>query len=120
MPSAVEPGFSSAGLDIAALDRLFHRDYRVVQPGGSIEGKAEILASFRNGMRFWRRAEVDELDIHIVGQSAIVIGRWHALGRNGAVDFDHAARFLSVWIHEDGRWQNVAYQSTEIDGGILQ
>ncbi len=31
-----------------------------------------------------------------------------------ADDFDYAARFLSIWIKEGGRWQNVAYHSTDI------
>jgi hypothetical protein len=33
---------------------------------------------------------------------------------NRGVRFDYRARFLSVYMRRDGRWQMVAEQSTEI------
>jgi ketosteroid isomerase-like protein len=60
-------------------------------------------------------AQVGQLDIRIQGNSAIVIGCWQASGRHGEEQFDYTARFLSVWIKQDDRWQNIAYQSTEIE-----
>lgn len=101
-------------LDLDVIDRLIHSDYVIVQPGGAVESKAEMLASYRTGTRHWDSAEVDELDIRRNGETAIVVGRWRASGRNGAEAFDYQARFLSVWIKADTRWQNIAYQSTEI------
>lgn len=101
-------------LDLAALDRLFHRDYVIVQPDGTTETKAAVLASFAAGERHWDMAAVDQLDVRRYGDAAVVIGRWRATGRNRQVPFDYAARFLSLWVNEDGQWQNVAYQSTEI------
>jgi len=100
-------------LDLGVFDQLLHQDYI----GGSAENKAETLASFRNGARHWDRASVDQLDIRLFDGTAVVTGRWTASGRNGAASFDYQARFLSVWEREDGRWQNVAYQSTEIPAG---
>lgn len=101
-------------LDRAVLDRLLHRDYVIIQPDGSIETKAEIIESFATGDRRWDMAAVDQLDLRLYAGAAVVVGRWRAAGRNGDVRFDYAARFLSLWMNEDGRWQNVAYQSTEI------
>lgn len=103
--------------DLARFDQLLHKDYVIIQPGGGIENKVEMLASFRNGARHWDKASVDQLDIRLHDGTAVVTGRWSASGRNGAASFDYQARFLSVWIREDGRWQNVAYQSTEIPAG---
>ncbi|MDQ3693343.1 MAG: nuclear transport factor 2 family protein [Chloroflexota bacterium] len=101
-------------LDLAVLDRLFHHDYVIVQSDGGTETKAEILASFQTGERRWDLAEVDQLDIRDYGAAAVVIGRWRATGHNRQTPFDYAARFLSLWVKDDSRWQNVAYQSTEI------
>lgn len=101
-------------LDLAALDRLFHRDYAIVQPDGTTETRAEVLASFAAGERHWDPAEVDQLHVRRYGDDAVVIGRWRATGHNRQIPFDYAARFLSLWINEAGRWQNVAYHSTEI------
>ena len=105
------------GPDMDLIDRLLHRDYVIIQPGGDTENKAGMLASIRNGTRHWDEASVDQLDIRLYDGTAVVTGRWSASGRNGAEPFDYRARFLSVWVREDDRWQNVAYQSAEIPAG---
>lgn len=105
------------GLDLAVFDRLLHQDYVIVGPGGVPRNKAETLAAFRDGTRHWDKTSVDQLDIRLFDATAVVTGRWSASGRNGAAPFDCQARFLSVWVKEDGRWQNVAYQSTDIPKG---
>lgn len=103
-------------MDLELIDRLLHQDYKIIQPGGKIEGKSEVLASYRRGRRRWEQAESDQMEVNVYGEIAYVIGRWRARGVNNEEPFDYSARFLSVWIHEDGRWQNIAFQSMEITG----
>ena len=100
--------------DFDTIDYLLHPDYVIVQPGGQLETKSDFLVSFREGNRYWEEAQVDQLDIRLQSDAAIVIGRWQASGRQGSERFDYMARFLSIWVKADGRWQNIAYQSTEI------
>lgn len=100
-------------LDIATIDRLLHPSYVIIQPDGSIEDKAQTLASFRTGDRYWELAESDEMVVRLVGDTAIVTGRWRGHGRNGAVRFDYQARFLSTWVREKGEWRNIAYMATQ-------
>ncbi|WP_082006453.1 nuclear transport factor 2 family protein [Sphingomonas sp. ERG5] len=104
-------------LDMDVIDRLIHPDYVIVQPGGAIETKSEVLASYRTGTRRWDEARVDQLDIRLHADTAIVVGRWQASGQNGADPFDYQARFLSIWLRQDGRWQNLAYEATEMAEG---
>jgi ketosteroid isomerase-like protein len=102
-------------LDLAAIEQLLHADYLAIQSGGRIETKAEIIASIGTGTRHWDTAEVDQLDIRLYGDTAVVVGRWRASGQHGAERFDYAARFLSIWVKLDGRWQNTGYASREIE-----
>jgi ketosteroid isomerase-like protein len=102
-------------LDLETLEHLLHPDYVIVQSGGKVETKAEVLASYRTGTRHWDTAQADHLDIRLYGDTAIVIGRWRASGQHGTECFDYAARFLSIWVKQKGRWQNIAYQATEIE-----
>ncbi len=95
-------------------NQLFHPDYTIIQPGGKVESKDEVLASYRTGTRRWDSAKADELDVRIYDNMAMGVGRWTASGQNQSERFDYSARFLSIWIKQDGRWQNVAAQSTEI------
>ena len=104
-------------LDLAAFDRLLHPDYVIIQPGGRVEDKATTLASLRSSRRHWDVARSDAFDVRLYGDTAVVVGRWRAKGVNAGTPFDYAARFLSIWVKEGGRWRNVAVQSTDIEGG---
>ncbi|MEZ4676220.1 MAG: nuclear transport factor 2 family protein [Caldilineaceae bacterium] len=67
-------------LDVASIDRLLHPDYIIVQPGGTMEDKAQTLASFATGDRHWELAESDEMTVHLHGDTAVVTGRWRGRG----------------------------------------
>ncbi len=101
-------------LDLDTIDHLLHPDYIILQPNGTLETKSDVLASYQSGTRRWDTAEVDKLQVRLYENTAVVIGRWQATGQNEDEHFDYTARFISIWIKEDGRWQNIAYQSAEI------
>jgi ketosteroid isomerase-like protein len=101
-------------LDLVTIDRLLHPAYIIVQLGGTIEDKAQTLASFTTGDRYWELAQSDEMTVRLFGDTAIVTGRWRGRGRNGAEQFDYQARFLSTWVRDAGEWRNIAYMATEI------
>lgn len=101
-------------LDLATLNQLLHPDYTILQPGGRLETKAQVLASFAGGERHWDQARVDDMEVRIYGATAVVIGRWRAQGCNRGQVFNYAARFLSVWLETSAGWRNLAYHATEI------
>jgi len=101
-------------MDIDLMEDLLHPDYVIIQPGGVVESKGQVLDSYRSGRRHWEFARSDQMDIRVYGETAIVVGRWQAKGRNGNLDFDYAARFLSVWVRQGEHWLNLTSQSTEI------
>ena len=105
---------ASLDLDLAVFEALLHPDYVIVQPGGLVEDKAQTMASLASDTRHWQVARSDEMDVRIYGNTAVVIGRWTGKGQNRDEPFDYQARFLSVWIRENGQWRNVAFQSTLI------
>jgi ketosteroid isomerase-like protein len=107
-------------LDIVALERLMADDYKHIRADGVVVGKAEDLDSYQTGDRHWDFAESDEYDIQIYGQTAVLIGRWRARGVNAGERFDYTARFVSVYVKRDGRWQMIVAQSTPIVGAAEQ
>src|SRR5688500_3122179 len=68
-------------LDLKTIEHLLHPDYVIIQPGGKLETKAEVLASYNTDTRHWDTALVDQLDIRLYGDTAIVVGRWRASGQ---------------------------------------
>ncbi len=101
-------------MDLNKIDDLLHSEYTILQPGGEIDNKGAVLASYQRGTRRWDSATVADLDVTVSGNLALVSGLWTASGQNGQDLFDYFARFLSMWRKESGQWQNIAYQSTEI------
>ena len=101
-------------MDLDVIESLLHNDYIVVQPGGELESKEDILRSFKSGKRYWDKAEVNELEVKIYGPIARVIGIWSASGMNNEEHFNYQARFISIWLREDNKWQNISYSSSEI------
>ena len=101
-------------LDTMLLDHLMADEYTQINSHGALVTKPEVLASFLSGTRDWDWAESDEYRVQIYGEVAVVYGRWRARGVNAGHPFDYAARYVSVWVYRDGRWQMVSDQSTEI------
>lgn len=104
-------------MDLATIDQLLHPGYTILQPNGLMEDKETVLASYREGSRQWDAAAVSAMEAAVSGNLALVSGLWTAAGHNGAEAFNYAARFLSMWYKEDGRWRNIAYQSIELPSG---
>jgi uncharacterized protein (TIGR02246 family) len=101
--------------DTDALAEMMAEEYTQIAGDGSVLGKEEVLASFWPGVRHWDEATSDEHDVRVYGEAAVVIGRWRGRGVNSGQPFDYSARYVSVWVRRDGRWQMVTDQSTEID-----
>ena len=101
-------------LDLGAIGDLLHDDYVIVQPGGRLETKRDVLASYASGERQWQSAEVEQLDVKIYGATARVVGVWKAKGTNTGVPFDYQARFISIWVQTGDVWKNISYASAEI------
>jgi ketosteroid isomerase-like protein len=93
---------------------LLHDDYVIIQPGGRLETKADVLASYASGERHWQSAEIEQLNVKIYGEMARVVGVWKAKGTNAGVTFDYQARFISIWVNVRDEWKNISYASAEI------
>jgi ketosteroid isomerase-like protein len=94
-------------LDIATIDSLLHEDYVILQQGGKIETKPDVIDSYNSGLRHWEKAKVADLDVNVYGDMGRVIGLWKAAGTNNGIAFDYRARFISVWIQEGDNWKNI-------------
>ena len=103
-------------LNPQVLEAMMAKEYKAIQSDGSVIDKAAELASYQSGDRFWEYAESDEYQVEILGDTAVLIGRWRAKGINTGERFNYAARFMAVYVRREGRWQILAAQSTPIPG----
>ena len=101
-------------LDLQAIEAILSNEFRQIQSDGTVIGKRELLASYRSGTRHWEVARSDELELSIQGETAWLIGIWHAKGSNAGEAFDYRARFLAIYQMEAGDWKLAADVSTPI------
>ncbi len=101
-------------LDLEALEDMLDEDYVQIRADGSVIGKQEALESYRSAKRRWDHAESDQYRVTVIGNSAILVGRWIGRGENDGTPFDYAARFMAFYVNRDGRWLLVADQSTPL------
>lgn len=105
-------------LDLEVLESMLAEDYLQIRSDGSVVGRQEVLDSYKSGKRYWEIAESDEYKINVLGNSAILIGRWRGKGENDGESFDYTARFMSVYVKRSGKWLIAADQSTPLEKKI--
>lgn len=106
--------------DVETPARLMADDYLKIEFDGCVSDRAMPPAKYLPGACYWEKAQGDEYNVRVYGDTALVIGRWTARGMNHGTRFDYTARFLSVTVKRAGRWQMVAEQSTAIPHGESQ
>jgi ketosteroid isomerase-like protein len=105
--------------DIAYLERLYAKEFRVQTMTGAVASREDDIAMFRE-----RRIRPDfvrdeDLNVSIYGEVAVVTGIENVAGAypSGPLKGQHAElsiRFTNVFVHRDGRWQLVLAQGTLI------
>lgn len=101
-------------LDIATIERMLAHEYILVCDTGRVIYREEALASYRSGQRRWEIAQSDELEVHLYGETAVVIGRWTGRGENHGQRFDYTAWFSCVFVRREKGWQIVLDHSTPL------
>ena len=101
-------------LDLVLLDRLMADEFLQVNDRGELLSKQQVIASFKSGNRYWQEANSGEYKVQVYNEMAVICGSWQAKSVNTGQSFDYAARYVSVWVYRDKRWQMVSDQSTTI------
>lgn len=100
---------------IVARDPVFFSqvavdDFRVLAPGGLLEGKEQVLA----GLSAWNAVDVELSGTEIVfhGPVATVMGRMDIDGEMRPVGRWGPLKYMSTWIREGGEWRLVSRSLT--------
>ena len=113
---ATERAWSEAHqpLDIDTLAEILSDDFIKLQPDGSTIDKEQLLASYQDGERHWEIAESTDHLVRLQGETAVVVGQWRGRGVNRGEAFDYTARFISVYVYQDGAWRMLTETSIPI------
>jgi len=105
--------------DVAYLERLYAREFRVQTMVGSIASREDDIAMFRERRIQPEYVRDENMQVSLYGQVALVTGIENVAGRypDGPLKGQRAElslRFTNVFVDRDGRWQLVLHQSTLI------
>jgi hypothetical protein len=103
--------------DIETIQRIYPDGYGLVTRKGALRNRSERIGMIESGkLRYLRVGAESEVSIRTFGQVAVVRG---VVGSSETV-FDGERRragprrFTEIWVHENGRWQEVGRQATSI------
>ena len=98
------------------FERNYAADYSSVSSSnGKIYSKAEDIADNKVNKRVVESVELSEIDVRVEGNTAVVTGVNHVIGRDDKNQpMDYRFRFTDIFIKRDGRWQAWATQGTRM------
>jgi hypothetical protein len=99
--------------DRATIERIIAPEWRSTTPDGRVTDRTTVLADvFEKGVHKIRRLDVDDIQVRVFGDAAVVTGRTHGVGDFAGTPYDVVIRFTDTFVRRVGRWQAVASHSS--------
>lgn len=100
-------------LDAHAIESILTDNFVLTTFDGSVQSKAQYLASVRDKDYHPQILSSSNMKIHLYGTTAIVTGEYHEKGMQKNKPFEHRGHFTDTWVKVDGKWLCAASQLTE-------
>ena len=100
--------------DAGFLDRTTADDYSMITSSGQLRNKGRMMGDLKSGEVKFQSADVDDLEVRIYGDTAVVTGRHTQKAQSAGKDISGQYRFTRVYVKQKGQWKAVAYQATSI------
>jgi ketosteroid isomerase-like protein len=104
--------------DAKALDALLDNAIVLVNDDGSVQTKAEFLASVKpSGTHAGAQEQQvapESMSVQVFGNTAIATGVFRAKGTEGKKSYVRRERFIDTWIYKGGHWVCIGTNATPI------
>jgi Domain of unknown function (DUF4440) len=90
--------------NVEALGKLFHEKSMFVHMGGSW-GKQEELNVIKNGNIWYKKADIHEVSVKVIDNTAIFLNRIDLLAVVGGNEVTNPFMVTEVYIKQDGSWR---------------
>jgi ketosteroid isomerase-like protein len=95
--------------DTKALDLLLADSFVSIDIDGSVQTKAEFLASLKSSdYQVPAQAVTEQSKVDVYGDSAVVVGIYRSHGVNKGKAFTRRERFVDTWVNISHTWKCVA------------
>ena len=100
--------------DIAFFDRILADGYTEADSEGNVNTKSQYIANFKSNTFVVTSAVLDDINVRVYGDTAVVTGRNTMKGQYKGKDDSGQYRWTDIWVKRDGRWQCVAGHGSRI------
>jgi hypothetical protein len=100
-----------AAKDVKALDKLFDEKATFVHMGGSMS-KADELRVIESGRIEYKQADVEDVSVQIIGETAIVLSRIQLFALVGGNEARNPFSVTETFVKKSGDWKLVALAFT--------
>lgn len=100
---------------VDALDGLFHQEAVFVHMGGTMT-KAQELEVIETGRIQYKKAEIQEASVRVIGTTAIVLNRVRLLAAVGGNDVINPFVVTEVYVQEGNAWKLASLSFTRLLG----
>jgi len=94
--------------DSGALDGLISSAFVNTEWDGEVSDKSKFLADIKDPQFKPTSLTIQDVKASMYGDSAIVVGIYHAKGTYQGKSYEHIGRFTDTWVFTEGRWQCAA------------
>lgn len=94
--------------DVSAMQQLLDDDFVLTDYDGSLQNKAQFLASIKDPSVQLTMEMSEGMKLHEHGSTVVVTGATREKGTQNGKPFSHNGRFTDTWMKKDGRWVCVA------------
>jgi ketosteroid isomerase-like protein len=100
--------------DKRALDTILDNDIVLINDDGTVQSKAEFLASVTASNSQEQQVAPESMSVHVFGNSAIATGVFRAKGVENGKPYVRRERFVDTWVYKGGKWVCVATDATPV------
>ncbi len=100
---------------VDALEALFHERAVFVHMGGTMS-RAQELDVIKSGRIQYKKADIQDASVQVIGTTAIVLNRIRLLAVVGGNEVTNPFVVTEVYVQQDGKWQLAALSFTRTRG----
>lgn len=100
--------------DRAAVAGNMAEDFRIIDGQGTIEDKRQFVESILDPKLIIDPYTVEEFDIRLYGDVALLSGRTRMTGQQDGKPFVSNYRYIDIYVKRDGQWRIVSVQITRL------
>jgi len=100
--------------DVESIAAVTAEEYVNIDFNGKLRNKAETLERIRSSEIQLKANTLDEIEVRIYGNTAIVTGLATPNGTLDGKDFGTPIRYSRVYVRKDTGWQVVLFQQTRV------